>query len=284
MTRQLIPDVLQQTRLAELVQYLRFVSETSDLSQGLNDLISMSPTSMDSSTQHSYSLVIKNALSHEVPDIRERALKLVNMLWLAETPSKVNILKHYSADLDAGVRRTALELLSTEAAFFLQSLQDDDDKVKLAGLEGFFRCSTERGDEVFFILSKMTYSTNQNVVLCSLKLLELTQPTPQAFQMSLGSEAVKPETLFEQGFLLRMLESDSCEVRVAVLTCIDKLLRGLLTSNLYDNLNGLIYKVVKLLLDAINDEFIEVRILVFEILSSLSPHFYLRKVTSKAET
>mmetsp|Transcript_27318 Transcript_27318/g.49133 ORF Transcript_27318/g.49133 Transcript_27318/m.49133 type:complete len:489 (-) Transcript_27318:613-2079(-) len=268
---------LPQARLAELIRYLCHTEDSSDLFQGLNDLLSASQSLMDLSTQQSYGIVIRNALSHEAPDIREKALKLVNKQWFLESPSKTATLKHYCFDIDSGVRRTALELLNTEFSFFLQFLDDEDYKVIIAALEGYFRCSVTRGDQVFFTLSKMTYSTNQNVILCALRLLALTQPTVQGFTMSLAGESIKHETLFEQGFLLRMLESDSCEVRVAVLTCIDELLRVMLTSNLYDSLNSLIYKVVKLLLDAINDEFIEVRILVFEILSRLSPHFYLRK-------
>jgi hypothetical protein len=272
---------LQQGRLAEVVHSLRFVFEASELSQGLRDLLQIIPAALEATSQQAYSLLIKHALSHEAPDIRERALKLVSRLWPVEVPSRAAILQHYSYDIDSGVRRTALELLDTDASFFMTLFDDEDEKVLQAALEGYFRCSAERGDDVFFTLSRMTYSTSQNVILCTLRLIALTQPSVQALQTALSSEFVKPETLFEQGFLLRMFESDACEVRVAVLTCLDELLRMKLSSRTYDSINSLIYKAVKLLLDAINDEFIEVRILVFEILSRLSPHFYLRKVVPR---
>ena len=129
-------------------------------------------------------------------------------------------------------------------------------------------------DLVLEKLISQTFSNSSSVLLETLKLIGTLKPSPHALQKSLTIDDKLPYS----GFLLYVFESEFCDVRLGAIETISNILNSMIPSSYYDNFASIVYLVVKVLLDIINDEFREVRITVFKFLSTLTPYFVLKKV------
>jgi hypothetical protein len=240
----------------------------------LCELLNKSPTSAQTTD------ICKKLLSNPNPSLRILGLKLVRKIWSSTSPSSEEIIKHYIQDIDPGVRSAALKgvLSSSNSTDIIKYFSDLNDEVQIAAMRLFVKNSKSLDQD--FVLEKLipqTFSNSSRVLLETLKLIGMLKPSIKALQKSLTIDDKLPYS----GFLLYVFESEFCDVRLEAIKTISNILNSILPSSYYENFASLVYLVVKVLLDIINDEFREVRIMVFKFLSTLTPYFLLRKVRSK---
>jgi hypothetical protein len=225
------------------------------------------------------SLLTHRLLSSSNPSLRITGLKLVRQLWHGSSPSSQDIFSHFIQDIDPGVRVAALKgmINSHNSSSILAYFADLNGEVQIAAMRIFVKNSRAADqDAVLEKLVPQTFSNNSSVVLETLKLIGTLRPSVRAMQKSLTIDDKVPYS----GFLLFVFESECCDVRVAAIEAIRDILKDMLP-NRRENYAEVVYLVVKVLLDVINDEFREVRILVFKFLSTLTPFFLLKKVRGR---
>jgi len=220
----------------------------------------------------------KKMLRSSTPRIRKDTLYLISKLWPSISPSPVEIFTHYTKDDDSSVRATAIQALSNKvsADYFKLFFQDDSDTVQICAMTSFFQSSRQMGndDGIFTSLSNQAFSSFHSVTLHSIKLIGQLSPSMRHILESIVHDPKVPRS----AFLLWLLESEHCEIRMAVLDTLESLTLRLLSQNSFENIGSLIWRTVKLMLDAINDEFEEVRLKVFTFLEKLTPYFTLKRV------
>lgn len=237
--------------------------------------------SLDSSELEASDLYVsfcKKMLRSSTPRLRKDTLYLISKLWSNITPTSVEIFTHYTKDDDPSVRATAIQALSNKVSsdYFKLFFQDDSDIVQICAMTSFYESSRQIGndDAIFSSLANQAFSSFHSVTLHSIKLLGQLSPSLRNILESLNHDPKVPKS----AFMLWLLESEYCEIRMAVLDALESLTLRFLSQNSFENIGSLIWRIVKLMLDAINDEFEEVRLKVFTFLQKLTPYFTLKRV------
>ena len=252
-------------------------SDFTDLQIAFRKLLSLCKNHHILLPQGQISQVSKKLLSHMNPSLRTAGLKLVRKLWQGIHPSSQDIISHFIQDIDPGVRVAALKgvINSTNSSEILKYFSDLNEEVQIAAMRLYVKNATHLDqDSVMEKLVPQTFSNSSSVVLETLKLMGTLKPSVRAMQKSLTIDDKIPYN----GFLLYVFESECCDVRLGAIDTISSILNNILMPAKDENYASLVYLVVKVLLDIINDEFREVRIMVFKFLSTLTPYFMLKKV------
>jgi hypothetical protein len=182
--------------------------------------------------------------------------------------------------MDAGVRTAALETLCTqnctEYSIALEFLEDESDRVKLAAMSLFYQRTRILCDDdyCFEVLAPLCNSNAPAVVSHTIQTLERLRPSVELFADACGLSSNTKSPIY--AVLQRHLESDSSQTRMDALKCMETLSVALVQSDA-DEVEDTIYRLAKLLLEAVNDEFLEVRKAVFKLLTSIAPYFELSK-------
>ena len=248
-----------------------------DLQSGTRKLLNLYNTWNVSPSFHIISEISKKLLSDVNPSLRILGLKVVRKLWKETIPSSQDIITHFIQDIDPGVRAAALKgiISSSNSNEIIKYFSDLNDNVQIAAMRLFVKNS--KGLDQDLVLEKLipqTFSNSSSVLLETLKLIGTLRPSVKAIQKSLTIDDKLPYS----GFLLYVFESEFCDVRLGAIESIRNILNSILPLSYDENYASLVYLVVKVMLDVINDEFREVRITVFKFLSKLTPYFMLRKV------
>lgn len=259
-----------------LLDILQRSENTEDIKDGLNKLIYLAPLVGNISQLHHYVEVCKKYMSHPNPNIRALSINLIGVLWPLNEPDSQDILVYFTKDIDSKVRSIALDSIKTvNPDFCISFFNDVSEDVQISAMRLYFKNKrTLNEDLVMYTLSIMVYSKHRNVIIETFKLISQLRPSPNSLYQALTTD----DKHTSHGFLLIMLESEFCEIRLSVLETMSKLLHLILNSYSKDETSSCLFKCIKILLDAINDEFREVRISVFQFLSTLTPHFSIRKV------
>lgn len=251
----------------------------TDLPDTVRHLIELSKTAsgIDSAK---YCGAVRKLLAHDRPDIRALALRLIAELWPVDKPDAHSLVLHYTRDMDAGVRTAALETLCqqnrTEYSFALDFLEDESDRVKLAAMSLFYQRTRALCDDdyCFEVLAPLCNSNAPAVISHTIRTLGRLHPSVELFADACGLSSNTKSPLY--AILQRHLESDSSQTRLEALKCMETLSLALVERD-SEGVEDTIYRLAKLLLEAVNDEFLEVRKAVFKLLTSIAPYFELSK-------
>ncbi|CAG9319608.1 unnamed protein product [Blepharisma stoltei] len=262
-------------RFNALLDVLQKSESQDDIKEGISKLLYLAPLVGSISNLHYYVEVCKKFMSHTNPNIRALVIQLISLAWPLNEPDSQEILYCFTKDIDPKVRSIALDSIKTiNPDFCLPFFDDMSEEVQISAMRCYFRNKRNLNEDyVMHTLSPMVYSKFRTVIIEAFKLIGQLRPSPNSFYQALTTDEKQPAN----GFLLIMLESEFCEIRLAVLEAISKLLHTVINSHPKEECNSCLYKVIKISLDAINDEFREVRISVFQLLSALTPYFGLRK-------
>lgn len=250
-----------------------------DLPETVRHLVNLARTAGGVDTGK-YCGVVKKLLAHDRQDVRVLALKLVDELWPVDKPDAHTLVLHFTRDSDPAVRTAALETLCrqnrTEYSVALEFLEDDNDRVKIAAMSLFFQRTRALCDDdyCFEILIPLCNSNSQAVVSHTIKILSQLRPSVTLFADACGVSTNTKSSFY--GVLQHHLESDSSQTRLEALKCMETLSLALVQTD-SDGVEDMIYHLAKLLLEAVNDEFIEVRIAVFHLLTAIAPYFEISK-------
>lgn len=251
--------------------------DPNDLQSGTRKLLHLCSRVNVFPRPHIVSEISKKLLSDQNPSLRVLGLKIVRKMWTELAPSREDIISHYIQDIDPGVRVAALKGIqnSSNHLGITSYFSDIHDEVQIAAMRLFVKNSqTMDHDLILEKLIPQTFSNSSSVLLETLKLIGKLRLSIKAIQKSLTIDDKLPYS----GFLLYVFESEFCDVRLGAIESISNVLNSILPLSYDQNYASVVYLVVKVLLDVINDEFREVRIMVFKFLSQLTPYFMLRKV------
>ena len=251
--------------------------DSSDLQSGFRKLLHLSDHFNLKPPSHLVSQISKKLLSDPNPSLRILGLKIVRKMWTEQGPTSQAIITHFIQDIDPGVRVAALKgvLNSSNYNEIICYFSDIHDEVQIAAMRLFVKNTvTMDQDSILEKLIPQTFSNSSSVLLETLKLIGTLRPSIKAIQKSLTIEDKLPYS----GFLLYVFESEFCDVRLGAIECISNILNSILPISYGSTFASVVYLAVKVLLDVINDEFREVRIMVFKFLSRLTPYFMLKKV------
>lgn len=221
--------------------------------------------------------IIQKLLSSTNPSLRILGLKIIRKMWTSTSPSSQQIISKFIQDIDPGVRVAALKgvVSSTSPQEIINYFSDYNVEVQKEAMRLFVKNIWNfDADYILEQLVPQTFSNSSEVVIETLKLMGTLKLSIKAIQKSLKIDDRVPCS----GFLLFVFESEFCDVRIKAIESISNILGKILPSSYDGNYAGVVYLVVKVLLDIINDEFREVRIMVFKFLAKLTPYFMLKKV------
>lgn len=223
--------------------------------------------------------IIKKLLSSSNPSLRILGLKIVRKMWTSNSPSSQQIISKFIQDIDPGVRVAALKgvVSSTSPQEIINYFSDYNVEVQKEAMRLFVK-NIWKLDQDYILeqLVPQTFSNSSEVVIETLRLIGTLKLSIKAIQKSLKIDDRVPYS----GFLLFVFESEFCDVRIKAIETISNVIGKILPLSFDGNYSGVVYLVVKVLLDIINDEFREVRIMVFKFLAKLTPYFMLKKVNS----
>ena len=263
-----------QNPLQILLNVVKDSKNDEDLQSSLENLLVLLDTTSQAPDKSLLKQALETSLSHRYSRIRCLGLELASHPFSSQVLDATQVLSHYTTDLDWRVRTAAFDRLNSleNPNLCLQAFEDANEEVQIAAMKCFVRNNKTNHDFAMVKLGLQAYSNQKCVVLEALDLMSKLRPSVKTVNGALSMEDTSVG-----GFLLNLLESESCDVRLAVLNTTGCLLHYLLNASKFESIKSLVYKTVKILLDAINDEFQEVRVKVFEFLSTLTPHFFLEK-------
>ena len=266
-----------ESRFESITNLLLFSSQSSEIQLITSSLLSLHRESGQYPTSLQTSSIIQKLLSSSDPSLRVLGLKLVRKFWTSNSPTSQQIVQKFIQDVDPGVRVAALKgvVSSTNHQEIINYFSDYNVDVQIEAMRLFVKNSWGLDqDSILDQLVPQTFSNSSEVVIETLRLMGTLKLSTKAIQKSLKIDDRVPHS----GFLLFVFESEFCDVRIRAIESISSILSRILPSAYDSSYSGLVYLVVKVLLDIINDEFREVRIMVFKFLADLTPYFMLKKV------
>jgi hypothetical protein len=269
-----------EDRFQSIVNFMVQSNNSSEIQQLSTSLLDLHRATGNYPSPAQTLATIKKLLGSADPSHRVTGLKIVRKFWTCSNPSSQEIVSKFIQDVDPAVRVAALKgvVSSTNHQQIINYFSDYNVDVQIEAMRLFVKnCWGLDQDAILDQLVPQTFSNSSEVVLESLRLMGTLRLSTKAIQKSLKIDDRVPNS----GFLLFVFESEFCDVRIRAIETISSILGKILPSSYDEKYSSLVYLVVKVLLDIINDEFREVRIMVFKFLADLTPYFMLKKVRKR---